>query len=69
MATITISLVYGSTKRLNRLVVITVTSASPKGRYKMAQIKSAKAAGHDGYTGVTFQNGSEQKLSMQAKMQ
>ena len=67
MATITISLVYGSTKRLNRLVVITVTSASPKGRYKMAQIKSAKPAGHDGYTGVTFQNGSEQKLSMQAE--
>ena len=65
MATITISLFYGSTKRLNRLV----TSASPKGRYKMAQIKSAKPAGHDGYTGVTFQNGSEQKLSMQAKMQ
>ena len=55
--------------KLNRLVVIAVTSASPKGRYKMAQIKSAKPAGHDGYTGVTFQNGSEQKLSMQAKMQ
>lgn len=50
-------------------MVITVTSASPKERYKMAQIKSAKPAGHDGYTGVTFQNGSEQKLSMQAKMQ